>query len=271
MTMRAAALEHFLMKVRSAIDARSVSNMCVGRSTDGSRHRCVRKVAAILGSQIHFQSEFLGLCYSPSSGALHWNAVLATAGNAINLNSNVRAEKQALRKLLLSQPVPCSADDLASSTSRGLRLNYSGFDVVVGADGGKSLVRRNLGIGISKHSSYSWKVDMDSSPRQTGTITKSGIRQVSILMNFKPTDHHSESNGCPVLRQTETGIPLDPWGIGFHPKVGTNAVPLNGPISQRKVDGVYAVFKRFYYSTCQLQVLFLHEQVCGLVAIIQFI
>ena len=240
-----------------------------------------------------FETEFLGFCHEVRQAEQRTLVVAAsTAPPAADV------PRQQLRELLLAQP-DRQCDDEAFTTllpSERKEILFLDFDTVVGADGGKSVVRQALGIPVRKYDTYSWNVSVEnippSSKDDTGelttpvrsSITKSGIRQVSILMNFKPRAAHDtnseEEDRCPKMRTDADGHTLDPWAIGFHPVAGTapSSLPstltpqttnLNNKHRHRRsptngeteIDGVYAVFKRFYYETCQLQLLFLHEQV----------
>ena len=93
---------------------------------------------------------------------------------------------------------------------------------------------------------------------QSGSVHRNGVRQVSVLINFKPVVGREEvrasEHRCPKEKMYN-GKLLDPWAIGFHPIVGTGT-----PDQTTTTDGVYAVFKRFYYDSCQMQILFLHQQ-----------
>lgn len=219
--------------------------------------------------------------------------VVAIAGHSSHNHRSTRlgdgrdgrqTRRRRLRKLLRHGNLPCDSQLLpAAVKGEGLEefeppacSEAIDFDVLVGADGGKSSVRSDLGVAVETHDTYSWRVQEEEEERygrqpseqqlnvRVATISRGGVRQVSILLNFKAMDEEltdTSSGGndinpqCPRLKLGSDGEPLDPWAIGFHPIAGT------GPGSTMKTDGVYAVFKRFYYGTCQLQVLFLHEQV----------
>lgn len=273
--MRASALEHFLLKI-----------------------------AVILGAKVHHGADFMGLCsvmVPDENSGTSYTSSKAVIFNFPHFTTNLdkpiyRKYQSNLNRILgREKEVECSAIPSLESKNCSAAtsiLELLTFDVLVGADGGKSKVRDAAGVRIHKHENYTWhvKLNMGGQDKQEAVLNSGPIRQVSILMNFKVADAKNgdgslkfdggdaryPTNQCPKMKLSSNNQPLDPWAIGFHPIAGTSATdPFT--IFKKKVltssneestDGVYAVFKRFYYQTCQLQLLFLHRQVCKQLVII---
>lgn len=94
------------------------------------------------------------------------------------------------------------------------------FNVLIGADGTKSLVRKRLNIGFTQQTNVKYHDKLK---------IIQNLSQLSFIVNFKNID-----GKCPEIN------PKDPWNIGFYFK------------------NVHSVFKRWYLGYCQLQILF-HE------------
>ena len=118
------------------------------------------------------------------------------------------------------------------------------FKWLVGSDGMKSVVRKLFGIEYRKQSQIRYG---------TNTVEMDEIYERSLIVNFKSngTQSKRQSEGqsegqnqgesqCPRL-ELVNDKPIDPWSITF---------------VESEVD---AVFKRFYFHHCQLQILLNHR------------
>jgi len=110
------------------------------------------------------------------------------------------------------------------------------FDVLVAADGAKSAVARSVNILHEPLQSFNLSFTRSTRKSMTTHHVK-GLKQVSMIITFKAEEM---SGKCPETRDDAQG--QDPYYVGF------------------LVEGVTAVFKRFYFGHCQMQFLFTREK-----------
>lgn len=102
------------------------------------------------------------------------------------------------------------------------------FDVIVGCEGAKSMVR-NL-------SQIHFPIQEEFRLAHSLQYKVSKLHQGNMLVNFK-----SHNGSCPHLAKDIEGLPLDPRFPAF------------------VIDGVTSVWKRFFHTHCQLQILFTQD------------
>mmetsp|Transcript_3478 Transcript_3478/g.5201 ORF Transcript_3478/g.5201 Transcript_3478/m.5201 type:complete len:735 (-) Transcript_3478:6-2210(-) len=202
------------------------------------------KVCLLLRIRIRFGVRFEGFCIEEEQrveGNVRAILLKGTVELREEFKSAPKASKrtQDSKKYYILQGPICGpnlfidSDGAHSQEASGV-IHFLQFDLLVGADGSKSRVAKSSGISKTRLQNFSVPVQT-SEGIKFQDITVPDLHQMSMVLDFKP----KTDGGCPATRDDIRGT--DPYHVGFI------------------VDGLIAVFKRFYFGHCQMQFLFTYE------------
>ncbi len=202
--------------------------------------RFLAKIVGLLDIRLIYGHQFLALCANPHTTETA-DMVRYSAGRAIFLNCMYSG-------MLDDRKLDVGSDNAlfwCSKTPNELAVHFSrdadhwreveasflfmDFDLLIGADGTSSRVRHFAHIPyIQQHSFILSGIN----------ITVPGLHQTTLIVNFKPISHGrlQDDNQCiEINRRVRQDYP----GLA--------------------IDGVTSVWKRFYFSHCQMQILFTQD------------
>jgi flavin-dependent dehydrogenase len=169
------------------------------------------KVALALGVDIRFGVVAHSICTDTAT-------VAARPVSSVEASTLPSAQSGQIAARRSVEESTCVADSNSCDNAQAdglsrVDLHRFGFDVLVAADGSRSMVRESLGLPFDQHTAF-----MDRGLRREIIVPK--LRQTTVIVRFKPLANGS----CPAVRSN-----MDPFEI------------------RNREPGITAAFKRFFF------------------------